>query len=236
MRVFVVLICLLVAAPTAAQSTSIGVTANWDIARFSRVDIDDEVSIASSPESLDGEALGFGVSVRRGIGRNWGVAFEFSRTGEIESRSSRRISPLRTGGPTLIPTLPGVIQIPTLFPPLPDFEFVLDTEQQHQTFAALAWVRHDVSDRIDLSYTGGITFVRSEYDRDYSVTDPRLALFIAPLDLRTIDFSVGATAGLDVDVELTDHTGFTGAVRLQGLNAGRTGWLIRPAVGVRWTF
>jgi hypothetical protein len=236
MRPFAVLICLLIATPAAAQSTSIGVTANWDVVRFSRVDIDD-VSIAGAPDSLDGDALGFGVSVRRAIGEHWGLALEFSRSGEIESSSTRRVIPLRTGGTTIIPTLPGVTQIPTIFPPIPDFDFVFETEQQHQTIGALVWVRHEVSDRVDLSYAGGVTFVRSEFERAYSLTDPRLAIFISPTDLSTIDFGAGATVGIDADVELTDHTAFTAGVRLQSLtNSGRNGWLIRPAVGVRWTF
>lgn len=235
MRVIVVLMCVLGAAPAAGQSTSVGVTANWDVARFTRVDVDDDVFLGTVPDSLDGEALGFGVSVRRGIGRNWGVALEFSRSGEIESRSSRRIGPVRTGGTTFIPSLPGLTQIPGTFP-IPDFEFVLDTEQQHQTFAALAWVRHDVTDRVDLSYTGGITFARSEIERDFTITDPRLAIFIAPPDLSTVQFGVGATAGVDLDVELTDHTALTGAMRLQSVNIGPSGWFIRPSVGVRWTF
>src|SRR5919109_1292089 len=127
MRTFVLLICVLVATPAAAQSTSIGVTANWDIARFSRVDLDDNFSIAAVSDSLDGEALGFGVSVRRGIGENWGVALEYNRTGEIESRSTHPTTPIRRGGPPLTPPLPGVTQTPNIFPPIPNFEFVFNT-------------------------------------------------------------------------------------------------------------
>ena len=237
MRPAVFLICVLAATPAAAQSTSIGVTVNWDLARFSRIDFDGEPSIATPIEdSLDGEALGFSVNVRRAIGDDWGVALEFSRTGEIESSTTRRITPLRTGGATFIPSLPGVTQIPNLLPPIFDFDFVLRTEQQHQTVAALAWVRPEVGARFDLSYTGGITFVRSELEREYTITDPRFALFIAPADLSTIDLNVGAMVGADADFELTDHTAFTAGVRLQSLRSGRSGWLIRPAVGVRWTF
>jgi hypothetical protein len=241
MRAFVVVICLLIGAPAAAQSTSIGVTANWDFARYSRVEIDEpSLTIDPAADSLDGDALGFTVSVRRAIGEDWGVAAEFSRTGEIESRTTRRISPIR-GIPTLptLPTIPGVGQIPIPLPPfpIPDFELTLQSEQQHQTIAALAWVRHDVGDRLDLSYTGGISFVRSEYERELTITDQRLAIFVAPTDLSTVDLSIGAAVGVDADVELTDHTAFTAGVRLQSLGGdGRGGWLVRPTAGVRWTF
>ena len=237
MRVFVVLTCLLIAAPAAAQSTSIGVTANWDIARFGRVEIDDIASIVGVPEeSLDGEALGFGVSLRRAIGENWGVAFEYGHSGEIENSTRQRVSPLRAGEVFTIPGLPPIGQLPTILPPILNFEYELRTEQQHQSFGALAWVRHEAGDRVDLSYTGGVTFVRSEFEREFTITDPRLAIFLAPQNLSTVEFGVSAAVGIDDDIELTDHTAFTGGVRLQGLGGGRSGWWIRPAVGVRWTF
>jgi hypothetical protein len=237
MRELVLVICLLAAAPAAAQSTSIGVTANWDVARFSRVDLD-EPSLTIDPgiDSLDGDALGFTISVRRGIGDNWGLAAEFSRSGEIESSTTRRLSPFIRTLPTL-PTIPG--QLPTILPPfpIPDLEFELRTEQQHQSLSALAWVKHDAGDRVELSYTGGVAFVRSEFEREFSI-DPRiLALLIAPAALSTVDLGVAPIVGVDADIEFTDHTALTAGVRLQGLaNSGRNGWLVRPAVGVRWTF
>jgi outer membrane protein with beta-barrel domain len=230
MRALIVVgICLAIAAPAAAQSTSIGVNGAWDVARFSKVEADNASVFTSVAESLDGDALGFAVNVRRAIGENWGVAVEYSRSGDMESRTSRRIGPIPASPAVGIPLPPNVIR--------PDFEIEVSTEQQHQSIGALAWVRHGVGDRVDLSYLGGVAFVRSELERDLGL-DPRvLAIYIAPSELTTIENNVAPLVGVDADFELTDHTAFTAGVRLQGLNVGgRSGWLIRPGVGVRWTF
>jgi outer membrane protein with beta-barrel domain len=232
MRALLVGILLAVAAPAAAQSTSLGVSGVWDVARFSKVEVNDNALLSSVAESLDGDAFGFSVNVRRAIGENWGVAVEFSRSGDMESTTSRRL-----GG---IPVTPAGVGVGTALPPnviRPDFEFEVSTEQQHQSIGALAWVRHGVGDRVDLSYLGGVAFVRSELERDLGI-DPRvLGISISTSELTTIEQSVAPLVGVDADFELTDHTAFTAGLRLQGVSVGgRNGWLIRPGVGVRWTF
>ena len=234
MRALIAGICLAVAAPAAAQSTSVGVNVAWDVARYTRVESDDIFALVPTAESIDGDALGFAANVRQAIGDDWGVAFEFIRTGEMESRSTRQF------GPVPLPTGPAGITVPGVaLPPFgrPDFEIEFRTEQQHMSYNALAWARHDVGDRLDLSYLGGVAFVRSEFERDFGI-DPRvLAITIPASELTTVEFNVAPAAGVDADIELTDHTAFTAGLRVLGLNAGgRKGWLIRPGVGVRWTF
>jgi outer membrane protein with beta-barrel domain len=232
MRALVIGLCLAIAAPAAAQSTSVGVSGAWDLARFSKVESNDNPLIQSLTDSLDGEAFGFTVNVRRAIGENWGVSVEYSHSGDIESTSSRRIGVAGSipASPTGVSALP-----PNLI--RPDFEIEVSTEQQHQSIGALAWVRHDVGDRVTLSYLGGVAFVRSELERDLGI-DPRiLAIAISPTELTTIEHNVAPLVGIDADFELTDHTAFTAGLRLQGVSVGgRDGWVIRPGVGVRWTF
>ena len=229
MRALLVGLCLAIAAPVSAQSTSVGVSAAWDVVRFSKVEANNNPLLSSVAESLDGDAFGFTVNVRRAIGENWGVGVEFSRSGDIESTTSQRIGPIPagTGSPIALP--PSVIR--------PDFELQVSTEQQHQSISALAWVRHGIGERVDLSYFGGVAFVRSELERDLGI-DPRIvAIYIAPSELTTIEQNVAPLVGVDADFELTDHTAFTAGLRLQGVSVGgRNGWLIRPGVGVRWTF
>jgi opacity protein-like surface antigen len=229
MRALLVGILLAVAAPAAAQSTSVGVNGAWDVARFSKVEVNDSALLSSVADSLDGDAFGFAVNVRRAIGENWGVAVEFSRSGDIESTTSRRRGGIPANPAGVGPLPPNVIR--------PDFEFEVSTEQQHQSIGALAWVRHGIGDRVALSYLGGVAFVRSELERDLSI-DPRiLAISISPSELTTIEQNVAPLVGVDADFKFTDHTAFTAGVRLQGVSVGgRDGWLIRPGVGVRWTF
>ena len=230
---FAVFALLALAMPAAAQSTYVGASLVGDIARFSKVDVDDDVArVATSLSSMDGEALGFNVKIGRSLGERWGVEFEFARSGEIEHRQWEFATP---ASPRL-PTLPG---LPVVLPPIPDFGFELEAEQQHTSFATLLWVRQELGDRVELAYLGGLAFSRVEVDQDLQITDDRLAqwaLSILP-NYTTVDHGVGPAVGLEAEIKFGDHAAATAGVRLHGTNvAGRNGWLIRPLAGLRWRF
>ena len=228
---------VLVATPAAAQSTYIGGSLVGDIARFGKLETGDTFSrlVPPADSSIDGETLGFGITAGRALGERWGVELEFVRSGEIENRSTRRL------GPILIPTLPTLPTLPglpgTIPIPFPDFEIELETELQHTTIGALAWVRHDVGDRMELSYLGGISFIRSELESHIGVNDPRFDILSLVPESKAIEYQAGPAVGIDASFKFGDHVAVVTGLRMLALTAeSRSGWLIRPAAGVRWRF
>jgi hypothetical protein len=195
-----------------------------DLARVSGVRYDDEdlarfLGVNSTGE--DGEALGFNVKLGRAITDRWGVEVEFARTGEFEHRA-----------PFAIPAV--IRETLDLRVSLPAFEF--EAERQHTMIAALAFVRQELGERVDLSYLGGISFNRVETEQTY--TGPRILIYppIAVPNYETIEYGVGPTVGVEAAFKFGAAAVTTG-VRLQSAIGGsRSGWLIRPNVGMRWTF
>ncbi len=216
---------LSVAGPAAAQNTTISASLTGDIARFARTDVEPLPQVDLS--AIGGEAIGFTVGIGRAIGDRWGVALEIGRTGEIESRQQVEFDPRISARPGLV--APGI--------PIPDFSFISTSEVQLTTISALAWAKHDAGSRVELTYGAGVTFTRSESERDFEITDPRLAIWAAPSGLRTIEYDAAPVAGMDAAFKFTDHTALTAGVRLHGIQVqGLSGWLVRPSVGVRWGF
>jgi opacity protein-like surface antigen len=217
------LVWAVLASPAAAQSTYVGASLVGDLARFSKIDYDDDefARIAGGETSADGEALGFNVKIGREIGERWGLEFEFARTGEFESRTSI--------------ALPAVVR-ETLDLRIPYYGFEYEAERSHTMFAALAWVRQDLGDRVELSYLGGISFNRVETEQEY--TGPRILIYppVTVPGYETIDYGVGPSVGVEAAIKIGSAAVTTG-VRLQSaIGASRGGWMIRPNVGMRWTF
>ncbi len=230
MRSWIAVVALLaLSSPAAAQSTYLGASLVGDVMRFSKAEIDDDLPRGvSEPASIDGEALGFNIRVGRSLGQRWGAEFDFARSGEIEN-TRRQFA---------IPAVPRP-ELPVILPPIPDFEFEIETEHQRTSYAALLWMRQEIGDRIELAYLGGVGFHRAETEQDFEITDTRLiqwARAIAP-NYTTIEYNVGPAVGLEADIKIGEHIALTAGVRLHGANvSGRNGWLIRPLAGVRWRF
>jgi hypothetical protein len=199
--------------------------------RFSRTETNGSPYGSLDASTRDGDALGFSVTAGRSIGERWGVALEVGRSGEIEHRSTERVVPVVPDLGVTPSPLPG-------FLPVPDFEFELTSEQRHFAISALAWVKHDAGSRLELAYSAGITFLRSEFERAVTITDPRLAIWLPVLpNVKTIEHTAGPAVGVEAALRFTDHTAFTAGARLHAIHvAGQDGWLFRPAFGVRWTF
>ena len=235
----VVLLCALliaVASPVAAQSTYVSASLLGEFSRYGGVDIDDDnpgVLSSVDPLSRDGETLGFDVRIGRALGERWGVELGFARGGTIEQRQSRSLLGILTS-PTVPPTLPGLPTRPTLPFPIPDFEFELLYSQQHTTIDTVAWLRQELSERVDLVFAGGVSFSRVETGQGVRITDDRLAIYLPyPSEIETTQYGTGAVVGVEGLFELSDHAAITGGVRVHGVAGG---WLIRPAAGLRWSF
>jgi opacity protein-like surface antigen len=220
MRSFLVFILFVaVSTPAAAQSTYVGASLVGDVARVNKIEFDDDFArLIGTDVAEDGEALGFNVKVGREIGERWGVELEFARTGEFETR--------------------GVAAIPAIFPErldlrVPPLEF--ESERTHTMIGALAFVRQELGDRVELSFLGGISFNRIETEHEY--TGPRILIFppVPVPNYEQTTYGVGPTIGVESAFEFGAAAVTTG-VRLQTLGNGGSGWLIRPNVGMRWTF
>lgn len=220
MRVSVALFGLMLfATPVAAQSTYVGASLVADIARYSKIDYEDDTfaRFVGDDGSSDGEALGFNVKIGREIGPRWGVEFEFARTGEYEN------------------VISGIVPVFLRAPldlTVPPFEF--ESERTHTMFAALAWVRQELGDRVELSYLGGLSFNRVETEHEF--TGPRILIYppISVPNYTTISYGVGPALGVESAIKF-GPAAVTAGVRLQTVS-GASGWLIRPNVGMRWTF
>ena len=233
MRSILLMLCLLAAAQASAQDTTITASLTGDITRFSHIQAAPEIVAGLFPDTpLDGEALGFTLGAGRGIGERWGVAFEFGRTGEIDNETTQDIDwrlatqPIRPGLPP--PGLPVPI----------DVSFVSRIELQVTTMSGLAWVKHNAGSRVELSYTGGLAFVRSASARQYTISDPRLlAIWALPAASEVVEYAAAPIVGMDATIAFTDHTALTAGIRAIAIDvSGTSGWLLRPGVGVRWTF
>jgi hypothetical protein len=200
----------------------VGASLVGDIARFSKIDYDEDFArILTTEPAADGEALGFNVKVGRTLGERWGVEFEFARTGTFEDRASV--------------ILPAVIERLDLR--IPPVEFGYEVERTHLMLGALAFVHQDLGDRVELSYLGGVMFNRVESDQDFDEGDFRIQIFPPAVypDFETIEYGVGPAAGIEAAIKFGSAALTTG-VRLQSAGIGRGGWMIRPNVGMRYTF
>jgi hypothetical protein len=98
-------------------------------------------------------------------------------------------------------------------------------------------VKHSAGSRVELSYTGGLTLVQSESESEITIADERLAFWALPAGFETTEHRAAPVVGMDAAIRFTDHTALTAGIRVHAVTvSGTAGWLVRPAVGVRWSF
>lgn len=224
---------LLLASPVTAQSTYVGASFLGEFARYGGIDLDNDaardVSTTIDDVTRDGESIGFDLRVGRGLGEHWGLELGFARGGTIDNVQTQRIS-LSGRNPGVI--LPGLPSLPIL--PIPDIEFERRFSQQQTTFDTVVWFRQDLTDRVGLIFLGGASFNRLSTEQSLRLTDDRLAIYTTlPAAIETVSYGVGPVAGADAAIGFGTHAAITAGVRLHALSGG---WLIRPGVGVRWSF
>jgi hypothetical protein len=127
MRHLIAILALLaLATPAAAQSTYIGGSAVFDIARFDKVEFDDDLRrLTGTATSADGEAVGFNGRIGRALGERWGLEFELARSGSIENRVSFGV-PFFANFALLPPELAIL--------PIPDFQYEIESEQRFMSY------------------------------------------------------------------------------------------------------
>ena len=224
---------LILSTPAAAQSTYVGASLVGDLARFAKVDYgDSDTPRILGDVSNDGEAIGFNVKIGRAFSERWGLEFEYARSGTFEDSFPQFLPALTPE--RLLPTLP-----PGVVVSIPSIDLEVNSERRYMSMSALAFVRQDVGNRVELSFLGGIAFHRISTATDFDIDIRRLAIYPPILldDIETIDYHAGPSVGAEAAFRLGDSAAITGGVRLHALtDGGRSGWMIRPNIGMRWQF
>jgi len=217
----------LLSAPAHAQSPSIGVFLIGDIVRLNQYD-------ARTGDSGNGEAFGFGLRLGTPVGEKWGVELEFARPGEITSDQTPEIVPYLTS-----PIVRGALQtgpdLAVIDPvTLPAYSFRIRTTQRRTTLSPSLWVRQEISPRFSLLYLGGVAFGRTtnEVEITYLFSRPGIAP-IPPSRAETIVYDARPLAGVEGRIRMSGSVDFVPGLRLQSVEGG---WLVRPALGLSWTF
>jgi hypothetical protein len=185
-------------------------------------------------DSGNGEAFGFALRLGAEVGRRWGAELEFVRPGEITSDQMPRYFPLLATvtpeGP--ISSLPGVSPDPSLI--VPSYSYRFRSTQRRTTLSTALWVRQEISRRVSLAYLGGVGFGRTNHEVEISYLPVRPVILPIPPSLNeSITYDVGPMVGVEGRIRMGGQVDLVPGLRLHG-NQG--GWLIRPAIGLAWTF
>ena len=219
-------VTLALASPVFAQSY-VGAFLVGDVVRLDQYD-------SSLGDSGSGEAFGFGLRLGTPVGSRWGVELEFVRPGEITSDQTPDILPLLTTGVGTVPssTRPNVYD-PSIFPDsliLP-ISYRVRTTQRRTTLSTALWVRQEISRRFSLAYLGGVAFGRTDSEVELSFGSVRPT--IIPTVSESINYDVAPMVGVEGRIRMGGQVDLVPGIRLHGTEGG---WLIRPAVGLAWTF
>jgi hypothetical protein len=218
-----------IARPAAAQGY-VAASVFGDIARF------DQYESTGSDSSGSGEAIGFALRLGTAIGPRWGVDLEFARPSQIETELSPPYIPLLMTT-DLLPSVPPNIGSPVVPDAIFPYSYRVETHQRNTTLATSVWIGQPVTPRFTLRYLAGIAFGRTTRDIDVVYEPlPRFAPIItvpARTSSSATTYDVGPLVGVEGAIGLTEHVQLTPGIRLHGIEGG---WLLRPSVGLGWTF
>jgi hypothetical protein len=209
-----------------AQTTYVGADLVGDVLRSTHSE-----SSFGRDVPAGGEAIGFALRVGTPLGSRWGVELAFTRPGEIETEFSGAI-PLASSAElvALASRGSGTLVFPS---PLP---YRLQAAQRHSTLSTTVWFNQSLSSKISLVYLAGMGFYRSTYESEsrFEILPAGITLPIGfPALTKTITYGVRPLAGFEARIKLTDQVDLVPGIRLHGLESA---WLLRPAVGLAWSF
>jgi hypothetical protein len=208
--------------PASAQGTYVGAALTGDITLLTHS------SSEGQPDfDQNGQALGFALRLGTSIGSFWGVEAEFSRPAVIEQDGDFDSFPVDA-----LTSIPGDFDV--LLPGLP-IRYELETSQRNSTFSTNIWAQQAVNGRAAIVYSAGLAFTRTEYETRmrFQLRPSPFPILIPPVSTETVVYSVRPNVGIEGRIRMTDHADLVPGIRLHGLQEG---WLIRPSVGVNWSF
>ncbi len=110
------------------------------------------------------------------------------------------------------------------------------TDNRAVSATALVRFRPTRRGRVQLGFLAGITILRVRQHFEALAPDSIPASFI-PRPVESVDYGAGPTIGGDGRVDLGTHLALVSAIHVTTFGAGEvSGLLMRPRVGVRWTF
>jgi hypothetical protein len=108
------------------------------------------------------------------------------------------------------------------------------------TLSTLAVVRQAPGKRVEIAYLAGLGFSRVVREIEFGIPRPFLAAgrpFIPSYKTRTTQYGVGPVVGVEGRIGMTEHARLVAGVRLHALGQSLVdGWLVRPSLGLAWTF
>ena len=218
------------ATPAFAQGSYVGAVLVGDVVRLDQYD-------SNSRDSGNGEAFGFGLRLGSPLGAKWGVELEFVRPGEITTDQTPQILPL-PASVVLTPSIPTIPNLPNsdIYDPLifPTYSYNFRARQRRTTLSTSLWVRQEISRRFSLVYLGGLSFGRTNSEVEISYLPIRPAIIPIPRSVtESIHYGVGPMVGVEGRIRMGGQVDFVPGLRLHGIDGG---WMIRPSIGLSWTF
>jgi hypothetical protein len=220
----------LLVTPAYAQGAYVGAFLVGEIVRLDQYD-------SNAQDSGNGESLGFALRLGSPVGAKWGVELEFVRPGEITTDQVPQILPAMYSVTPVqgIPGLPNQgLYDPVIFPPI-SYEF--RSTQRRTTLSPSLWVRQEISPRFSMVYLGGVAFGRTsnEVEITYTIGRPTILPIppITPVIQESISYDVQPMVGVEGRIRMGGKVDLVPGLRLHGAQGG---WLIRPAVGLSWSF
>lgn len=231
-RVAVVTVCLFWASSGWAQSVYVGGAIAAEITKTSSTK-----SGGTTYDNGSGEAFGGGIRVGTFLTSRFGLELEHFRPGELESDA---------GGPIYLADNPSLAYSfmdgrfsDISFPTLPSI--ISQTMRvRTSTTSAVLTARQPVGGRVELVYLGGVGFSRVVREIDYGFGGfilPLAPSIQRPYSTRTTQYAAGPVVGIEVRAGMTEHAQVVAGLRVHTLGQSVVdGWMIRPSVGLSWTF
>lgn len=232
-RVTMALAGVLAAGSAWAQGVYVGGAVAAEVVRSSSTE-----SGGATYDSGSGEAFAGAIRVGSFVTERVGVELEYFRPGEIRSDS---------GGPIYLADsiawssfVDGAPRIG--IPSLPTFPSIVSqtTRVRTSTTSALLTFRQPLGGRVDLVYLGGIGFSRVVREMEFGF--PRGILPLPPsiqssYTTRSTQYAAGPVVGAEMRARMTEHGQIVAGLRMHTLGQSVVdGWMIRPSVGLAWTF
>lgn len=226
----------LLAAPAWAQSPYVAGAIGAEIVRSTSVE-----SSGSNVGSGNGESWSGAIRVGTLLAPRFGVELEFLRPGAIEGDGHGPVYIAADIQRAVVGRFApdGVVADPAIFPPI--FPIISQqTRIRATTVSTLAFARQAVGARVDLVYLGGLGFSRVVHEIEFGIPRSLLAaglVILPPYRTRTTQYGVGPIVGAEARIGMTEHARLVAGVRLHALGQSLVeGWLVRPSVGLAWTF